>query len=287
MKYLITNSDDFGLTQSITDAIIDTHINGVMSSTTLMANMDGTDYAIQKAKELITLGVGIHFNLTEGKPLTEASKIPLLLKQDGEFKNNAVQRKNFIFGKEKQVQAELELTNQLEYLLDNGLTPTHFDSHHHITGTPVAFWASVSAAKKYKINKARITNIDFQYAQEYSGGVFGKIKRKVKSLPKSLVHSTNKERLRSHNFKTPEIKILPNRVLPVHADPIIQFLRALSVLNNGVTEISFHPGYMNSYPKDSEKTAGLRLRDLEVANSREVIQYIKKHNIHLISFMNL
>lgn len=287
MKKLITNSDDFGLTQSITDAIIDTHLNGIMTSTTLMANMEGAAYAIQKAKEITTLGVGIHFNLTEGKPLTEPNKIPLLLNQNGNFKNNAEQRKNFLFGKEKQRQVELELTTQLEYLLDNGLTPTHFDSHHHITGTPVAFWASVNAAKKYNINKARITNIDFQYAEEYCGGELDKIKRKIISLPKSLIHQSNKTKLRTHNFKTPEIKILPNKVLPVGADPITQLLRALSVLNKGVTEISFHPGYVNSYPEDSEKTAALRIRDLKVANSNEVIEYIKKHKIQLISFNNL
>lgn len=192
MIKLITNSDDFGLTQSITDAIIDTHINGIMTSTTLMVNMEGTDYAIQKAKEFTTLGVGIHFNLTEGKPLSEPHKIPLLLNQDGEFKNNLEQRRNFLFGKEKQKQAELELNLQLECLLDNGLIPTHFDSHHHITGTPVAFQASINAARKYQVKKARITNIDFIYKADNVDGSVLKLKRKVKTLTKSLIHNYNK-----------------------------------------------------------------------------------------------
>lgn len=287
MIKLIANSDDFGLTRSITDAIIDTHLNGIMTSTTLMANMEGTDYAIQKAKEFSTLGVGIHFNLTEGKPLTEPHKIPLLLNSRGEFNNNAVQRKNFIFSKDKQKQAELELSNQLSYLIDNGVMPTHFDSHHHITGTPVAFRASMSVAKKYKVNKARITNIDFLYTDDYVGGFVPKLKRKIKAYPKSLIHQSNKSRLRAQNFKTPDTKILPNRVLPMQSDYIAQFILTLSVLSDGVTEISFHPGYTNSYPNDSEKTAALRLRDLEIANSEEVMAYIKKNNIQLIGFKDL
>jgi hypothetical protein len=287
MKYLITNSDDFGLTRSITDAIIDTHINGIMTSTTLMANMEGTDYAIQKAKEISTLGVGIHFNLTEGKPLTEQYKIPLLLNNLGEFNNNAAQRKNFLFGKEKQKQAELELSNQLSYLIDNGVIPTHFDSHHHITGTPVAFMASMNVAKKYQINRARITNIDILYSDDYFGGIGSKFKRRIIAFPKMLIHQSNKNILRANNFRTPDTKILPSRVLPLESSYINQFIKSLSVLRDGVTEISFHPGYANSYPKDSDKTSALRLRDLEIANSKKVMEFIKNQNIQLISFKDL
>lgn len=287
MIKLITNSDDFGLTKSITDAIIDTHLNGIMTSTTLMANMEARDYAIQKAKEITTLGVGIHFNLTEGIPLTEPHKIPLLLNNEGEFKKNAEQRKNFLFGKEKQNQAELELSNQLSYLLDSGLMPTHFDSHHHITGTPVAFRASVNVANKYGVKKARITNIDFLYSNEYNGGGLSQFITSLKNAPKSLIHHSNKSTLRARGFQTPDTKILPSRVLPCSSNPVIQFIRTLTVLPEGDTEISFHPGYLNSYPEDSEKTAALRLRDLEVANSPEVREFIQKQNIRLISFKDL
>lgn len=287
MKKLITNSDDFGLTKSITDAIIDTHLNGIMTSTTLMANMEGRDYAIQKAKEISTLGVGIHYNLTEGTPLSEPHKIHLLLNSEGKFKSNAEQRKNLLLGKEKLKQVELELSNQLSYLLDNGLEPTHFDSHHHITGTPIAFRASMNVANKYGIKKARITSIDFHYSEEYNRGGLSKALRTVKNAPKTFVHLSNKSTLRSRGFITPDTKVLPTRVLPVSSNPVTQFIRTLSVIKTGITEISFHPGYFNSYPNDSEKTAALRLRDLEVANSPEVREFIEKQNIRLINFRDL
>lgn len=287
MIKLITNSDDFGLTNSVTDAIIDTHLNGIMTSTTMMANMAGFDYAVRKAKEFPSLGIGIHFNLTEGKPLSELSKISDLVDDFGNFKSNVVQRKNLIFGKNKMSQIELELKNQLEKLMDNGIMPTHFDSHHHITGVPLAFKASIKVSQKFKVNKARVTNIDFQYAHDYKGGLAKKIKNQLLITPKSLLHQTNKHRLMKSGFTVPDLKILPGRVLPFDVDPIDQFIRTLSVLKVGVTEISFHPGYKNSYPADSYKTADLRLRDLEVANSPLVKEYIQKKNIKLISFIDL
>ena len=81
MKYLITNSDDLGLTDSITDAIIDSHESSIMTSTTMMPNMKGYDYTILKVKEYSELGVGIHFTLTEGKPLIDINKIPDLINE--------------------------------------------------------------------------------------------------------------------------------------------------------------------------------------------------------------
>ncbi len=287
MIYLITNSDDFGITDSVTDAIVDTHINGIMTSTTMMANMDGFEYAVVKAKENPKLGIGIHFNLTEGVPLSDPSKIPDLINGEGLFKRNNEQRKNLLFGKYKLEQVKYELENQLLKLLDNGIVPTHFDSHHHITGIPLAFKASMEIAQKYNINKARITNIDFQYSDSYNEGLFVKIKNKIKSTPKSIVHSKNKNSLRRNGFTTPDIKILPARVLPQLKDPIDQFIRTLSILKPGVTEISFHPGYEGSDPNDSQKTAELRVRDLQIASAPRVKDYIQKNNIQLINFKDL
>lgn len=287
MKYLITNSDDFGMNESITNAIIETHIKGIMTSTTLMVNMPGFEYAVNKAIEIPTLGVGIHFNLTEGKPVSSPSLIPHLLDENGLFKTNAIQRKNLLSGREIHKQAYIELKAQLEKMIDCGINPTHFDSHHHITGVPAAFKASMEVAKSFKIDKARITNINFHYTSNYNGRFLLKFKREILNTPKALVHTWNKSRLRNNGFKTPDTKLLPTRVLPIQNDEIEQFIHALSTLKAGVTEISFHPGYLNSNLQDSQKTAALRIRDFNVATSLKVMNYLSDNKIKLISFKDL
>ena len=70
MKKLIINADDFGLTRSISEKIIDTFKVGNLSSTSLMVNTPGSEYAIDLAKNHPELGLGLHFNLTEGKALS-------------------------------------------------------------------------------------------------------------------------------------------------------------------------------------------------------------------------
>ncbi len=100
-KKLIINADDLGLNDLITDAIIYSHKNGIVTSSTIMVNMPGFKYAVKKIKEVPKLGVGIHFNLTEGYPIADKSKLSLLLDSSGAFKANIDQRKNLIYGKEK------------------------------------------------------------------------------------------------------------------------------------------------------------------------------------------
>ena len=228
-RLLICNSDDFGLTKSVSDAILETYLSGIMTSTTIMANMPAVEYAAKLAHANKGLGVGIHFNLTEGRPLSEPSTVELLLDKNGIFLDNGRQRKNLMFGKSKTIQAALELEAQLVRIMDLGIRPTHFDSHHHITGVPCAFEASVAVAKKLGVPSARITSIAFSKSPEVT---FSNQTRwllgNFKSLPKTIVHVWNKARLRKHGLKTPDVKILPSRVIPQTQNPVEQFIRTLS-----------------------------------------------------------
>ena len=121
---LIVNADDFGISIGTNYGILEAHKNGIVSSTTLMVNMPACGHAIELAKSNPTLGVGIHFNLTKGKPMTT---IDSLTSPSGEFFKNY---KNVALAKEEDI--EKELRTQLEKFLSYGIEPSHFDSHHHV-----------------------------------------------------------------------------------------------------------------------------------------------------------
>src|SRR5262245_40796711 len=84
-KRLIVNADDFGLTAGVNRAIIEGHTRGAITSATLMANMPAFDAAVRLAKDHPSLGVGLHINITQGRPVADASRVSSLINDRGEF----------------------------------------------------------------------------------------------------------------------------------------------------------------------------------------------------------
>lgn len=63
---LIINADDFGLSKSVSDGIINGIKGGYITSTSIMANMPYAEYAIKKAIDYDIKCIGLHVNLTVG-----------------------------------------------------------------------------------------------------------------------------------------------------------------------------------------------------------------------------
>ena len=133
-KYLIVNADDFGITPRVSEGIITAHKQGIVTSTTVMANMPAAADAIQKAQtEAPDLGLGLHFNLSFGAPVLPAEQVPSLLEADGTFGRSFGQ----LQARAPRFQVE-HLTAELHAQFDRfvalaGGLPDHMDSHHAIT----------------------------------------------------------------------------------------------------------------------------------------------------------
>lgn len=124
VKYLIINGDDFGLSESANRGIVSAHQYGSLSSTSMMVNMPYFEQAVTLAHQMPTLGVGLHFNITEGAPITSFPQVNSLINDKGLF---SAQQNHWT-----EADIEQELLSQYNKLLSTGITPTHVDTHHHI-----------------------------------------------------------------------------------------------------------------------------------------------------------
>src|SRR5262249_35921917 len=137
MKRLIVNADDFGLTAGVNRAIIEGHERGLISSATLMVNMPAFEDAARLAREVPSLGVGLHFNITQGRPVAGASRVPSLVDGRGEFwGTSGALLARAATGRLNPGEAALELRAQIERALGAGLRLTHVDSHKHSHALP-------------------------------------------------------------------------------------------------------------------------------------------------------
>ncbi len=85
MRRLIINADDFGMSQEVNEGIKKGIKAGVINSVSLMANMSYFDDAVKFLKNHEKIAIGLHFNITEGAPLSQPKKIQTLLREDNNF----------------------------------------------------------------------------------------------------------------------------------------------------------------------------------------------------------
>jgi hopanoid biosynthesis associated protein HpnK len=156
VKQLIVNADDFGLTAGVSRAILDAHREGIVTSTTLMANGAAFDMAVAGSRQTPSLGVGIHLNLSEGVPVSPSLKIPTLVDPRGRLhltpsrllKRILAQRVNLF-------EVELELRAQISRVLRTGISPTHLDGHKHVHVLPGVSDIVIRLAWEFSIPSVR------------------------------------------------------------------------------------------------------------------------------------
>lgn len=123
---LIVNADDYGLTEGVSEGIIYSHLHGIVTSTTVLANSDNLKHHALKTKNCPNLGFGIHFTLTVNKPLSNGKTI---VDENGNF----FRERTVDFNKMDDNEIREEFKLQFQAFVDAfGKLPTHIDSHHHI-----------------------------------------------------------------------------------------------------------------------------------------------------------
>src|SRR5579863_3360998 len=90
MRNLIVNADDLGWTAGVNRGIAEAHRNGIVTSTSLLANGGAFANGVKAAGELPGLGVGVHLNLSDGKPIAPVEQVKSLINDNGEFSGGPV-----------------------------------------------------------------------------------------------------------------------------------------------------------------------------------------------------
>ena len=71
-KKFVLNADDFGMSSAFNTAVLEGYQKGILKSTSLVANGDAFDEAVNKIiPQAPDLGVGVHLNIIEGKSLVK------------------------------------------------------------------------------------------------------------------------------------------------------------------------------------------------------------------------
>ena len=284
MKRLIVNADDFGLTSGVNRAIIEGHMRGAITSATLMANMPAFDAAVRLAKEHPSLGVGLHINITQGRPVAEASRVASLLNDAGEFwGTSGAILKRMLAGRLKIEEVVVELRAQIEKALKAGLRLTHVDSHKHTHALPQICEAIVSTIKEYGINAVRAPRERWRF--DRAAESFEVIKQSAGAFGISQLCRISDARLKKSNVRTPDFFFGVARTGFWTKSWLLDLIERLPA---GASELMCHPGYEDA-ELDGVKTRlrASRTNELELLTDPDVVAKLKENGVKLINFSDL
>jgi predicted glycoside hydrolase/deacetylase ChbG (UPF0249 family) len=280
-RKIIINADDFGLCEGVNKAVAQAHTQGVLTSTTIMANMPAARQAVEIARQLPTLGVGVHLNLFVGKPVSKSACVDCLLAVDGQFAFSPSMLSLLSAVKRKIRNAiATELAAQIQWVIDNGLKPTHLDSHKHIHNFPVIFPIVCELAKRFKIAAIRWPFEPKQVCQKpwplpFEGGA--KRAAVVRAMAKI-------------NRKQNPAFLKTQAVLGIaHTGKIdIDFLKTAALQDLAETvEVITHPGFINGLDKLETRLIHERKMELDVLCDKQTKQYFKDAAIKLVHYGQL
>jgi predicted glycoside hydrolase/deacetylase ChbG (UPF0249 family) len=123
MRSLIVNADDLGWSVPRNDGILEAHARGIVTAASLLATGPALDDALRRLPP--TLDAGLHFNLSEGEPLSRGHRT--LVGPDGRFLGKQEARRRAASFAPDEVVRELDA--QLDRL---GRPVSHLDAHHHL-----------------------------------------------------------------------------------------------------------------------------------------------------------
>lgn len=258
-SHVVFHADDFGMSAAVNSGIEIAFRDGLLTSTSLLANAPGAEAALNVWPRLITdlesgairslerrrtlhdplnrFDLGIHLNLTQGRPLTQEKFPAVLLDENGNFPGIGKLFARVNHASDDQLQAiEAELRQQIEWMADRGFRPTHLNGHQYIELIPRIAALLPKLLRDYAIPVVRVAfergllrNVLLQ--GDLTGWGLGLVKRHFARTFRRRMNRTD-VRFPDRFFGTSHAGRINGRLMQRFLD---------HAARNGYTEIGIHP----------------------------------------------
>lgn len=292
MRRLIINADDFGLTRGVNRAIVRGHVEGVVTSTTLMANAGafGDAVLLAAAFERGKGGpgsVGCHVVLIDGEPLLTPDRVRSLVDGGGAFRNSLSSfAGQTMCGRLKAEEIEAEAAAQIQKIQSAGIRLSHFDAHKHAHMFPSVLKPLLRSARNCGVRAVRnpfapVKPLAFAHLMRRPH--LWKRYSEVKVL--RGFQNNFRELVESEGLVTTDGTF---GIVVTGALDAALFDAIVGCVPEGTWEFCCHPGYNDG----DLKTVRTRLREsreqeLNVLTSDAARAALEKHGVELISYWEL
>jgi predicted glycoside hydrolase/deacetylase ChbG (UPF0249 family) len=246
VKRLIVNADDFGRTPGVNRGVIRAHREGIVTSATLLVHASAAAEAAGLARANPSLGLGLQFAFTGGRPLLPAAEVPSLVDASGRLPEQpeglAAARLDDVLA---EARAQLRKFREVA-----GCRPTHFAAFDHAHTLP--------------------TLLEGILTLSWETG-----------LPVRSVSPAMRERLRYERVATPDHFVSDFFGAGVSAENLA---RILAEVPAGTTELMCHPGEVDDELRGVSSYAELRGKELDVLTDPEARGAVQAGGIRLVHY---
>lgn len=282
---LIVNADDFGMSRGISDAIINAHRFGFLTSASLVANMPAAEFALSRARAFPRLAVGAHLNICQGRPLLSAGEVRTLVDAIGTFYPPREMARRLWLWRVAPADIEREFRAQIRWMKDRGVSPSHADSHHHMHIYPTAARAFVRALEAEGVSGIRACRCAAWTTRGANRRPYG-----GSALRRALVQAYRNglQRTVFRRFDSPCGRVaIRSCDRASSADVLECWKTALENLPSGTFELACHPGLCESGFSETDTIRERREQELFCLLNRDLRDVIERRHIQLITYREL
>jgi chitin disaccharide deacetylase len=157
MKRVIFSADDFGMTESVNEAIERAHLHGILHQASLMVAGAAAEDAVRRARALPSLRVGLHLVVVEGPAVSPRTEIPNLVDAAGQFPSNQTGLAfRYFFLPSLRRQLVHEIRAQFAAFAATGLALDHANAHKHMHLHPTVGRIMIEIGREFGLRSIRV-----------------------------------------------------------------------------------------------------------------------------------
>ena len=157
MPHVTFSADDFGLTDSVNEAVERAHRDGALTQASLMVAAPAAADAVRRARALPNLRVGLHLVVIEGPAVLPPAEIPDLVDASGQFPSDQFRLGiNYFFRPRVRRQLAAEIRAQFAAFAATGLRLNHADAHKHMHLHPTVGRLMIEIGREFGLPAIRI-----------------------------------------------------------------------------------------------------------------------------------
>jgi chitin disaccharide deacetylase len=286
-RNLIVNADDLGWSEGVNRGILEAHRNGIVTSTSVLANGAAFASAIEMARSAPGLSVGVHLNLSNGEPVAGAKGVPTLVNAQGQFQDGPEGLLLKMAARRLDTnEVEKEWEAQIQRVRDAGISPTHLDGHKHVHMLPGLFELALRLAKRHGIAAIRVSHETSRLRAALAGGREERasvvLKQGVQARGLKLLARDARRQAERAGISMADYLCGIAQTGELTKEGV---LRLLKNLPEGTTELICHPGYVDAELRGSAtRLQESRETELAIFTDAEVRNVVAAQGIRLIDY---